>query len=284
MPIAPADLRIETRWIAPMNTRNVVLEDHSLLVRDGRILDILPRAIAAERYSATAVLTRNSHLLMPGMINAQSAAAALLTRGANGEAARIEINADFARDGTLAAIAEMLKSGITCFCDRDYFPEETAKTANEQGMRAMIGMPVTDGVTPWSQDAAQSLSRALKLRDAHKGDPLISTAFAPLAANTLSDATFTRLATLADELDAGIMVDLHQSTREIDECVAAYGMRPLERLWNLGLLTPALNAAHMVELSAADMSLMQRTGISVTVCPQGDLKRSAALAPIAAFS
>jgi 5-methylthioadenosine/S-adenosylhomocysteine deaminase len=283
MPIAPADLRIETRWIAPMNTRNVVLEDHSLLVRDGRILDILPRAIAAERYSATAVLTRNSHLLMPGMINVQSAAAALLARGTNGEAARIEANADFARDGTLAAIAEMLKSGITCFCDRDYFPEETAKAANEQGMRAMIGMPVTDGVTPWAKDAAQSLTRALELRDRHKGDALISTAFAPRAPNSLSDATFSRLATLADELDAGIMVDLHQSTRDIDACIAAHGMRPLARLWNLGLLTPALNAAHMVHLDSADISLTQRTGISVTVCPQSDMKLGNGLPPIAAL-
>ena len=281
--MATADLRIETRWIAPMNTRNVVLEDHSLLVRDGRILDILPRAIAAERYSATAVLTRNSHLLMPGMINVQSAAAALLTRGANGEAARIEANADFARDGTLAAIAEMLKSGITCFCDRDYFPEETAKAANEQGMRAMIGMPVTDGVTPWAKDAAQSLTRALELRDRHKGDALISTAFAPRAPNSLSDATFSRLATLADELDAGIMVDLHQSTRDIDACIAAHGMRPLARLWNLGLLTPALNAAHMVHLDSADISLTQRTGISVTVCPQSDMKLGNGLPPIAAL-
>jgi 5-methylthioadenosine/S-adenosylhomocysteine deaminase len=286
MPLAPADLRIEVRWIASMTARNTVLEDHSLLVRDGRILDILPSAVAAEHYRATAVLQRNTHLLMPGMINAQSAAATLLSRGASGDTARGEgmATADFARDGTLAAIAEMLKSGITCFCDRAYFPEETARVAHEQGMRAMIGMPVTDGITPWSQDAGQSLSRGLKLRDAHKSDPLISTAFAPLAANTLSDATFSRLATLADELDAGIMVDLHQSTREIDECVAAHGMRPIERLWNLGLLTPALNAAHMVELNPADMNLMQRTGIAVTVCPHGDLKQSAALAPIAAFS
>jgi 5-methylthioadenosine/S-adenosylhomocysteine deaminase len=286
MPIVPADLRIEARWIAPMAARNVVLEDHSLLVRDGRILDILPSAAAAERYSATAVLQRNSHFLMPGMINVQSDAATLLARGANGDAARVErlANAEFARDGTLAAIAAMLKSGITCFCDRYYFPEETARTANEQGMRAMIGMPVTDGLTPWSKDGAQSLTRALELRDRHKGDPLISTAFAPLAANSLSDATFARLATLADELDAGIMLDLHQSTAEIQECVAAHGMRPLERLWNLGLLTPALNAAHMVQLEPQDFNLMQRTGISVTVCPEGDMKRGYGLPPIAAFS
>jgi 5-methylthioadenosine/S-adenosylhomocysteine deaminase len=284
MPIAPADLRIEARWIAPMAARNVVLEGHSLLVRDGRILDILPNAVAAERYSATAVLLRNSHLLMPGMINVQSAAAMLLFRGANGGAKAAEINADFARDGTLAAIAEMLKSGITCFCDRCYFPEETARMAHEQGMRAMIGMPVTDSATPWAKNAAQSLTRALQLRDKFRDDPLVSTAFAPLAANTLSDATFAHLVTLADELDAGIMVDLHQSIREIDECTAMHGMRPIERLWNLGLLTPALNAAHMVYLSPADMNLMQRTGISVTICPQADMKLGNGLPPVAAFS
>lgn len=285
MPIAPADLRIETRWIAPMSARNAVLEDHSLLVRDGRILDILPSALAAERYSATVVLTRKSHLLMPGMINAQSDAATLLYRAANGEAARAHglAGADFARDGTLAAIAAMLKSGITCFSDRYYFPEETARAANEQGIRAMIGMPVTDVPTPWAKDGAQSLTRALELRDRHKGDPLISTAFAPLAANELNDATFTRLATLADELDAGIMIDLHQSAGEIEECVAAHGMRPLERLWNLGLLTPALNAAHMAELSPADMNLVQRTGISITVCPEGSMKRGHGLPAVAAF-
>ena len=131
--------------------------------------------------------------------------------------------------------------------------------------------------------APQSLTRALELRDRHKGDALISTAFAPLAANTLSDATFSRLATLADELDAAIMIDLHRSNREIEQCVAAHGVRPLERLWNLGLLTPALNASHMVVLGAADMSLLQRTGISVTVCPEGDMQRGHGLPPIAAF-
>ncbi|HEX3396911.1 MAG TPA: amidohydrolase family protein [Steroidobacteraceae bacterium] len=283
MPIAPADLRIEVRWVAPMTARNAVLEDHSLLVRDGRILDILPSAVAAERYSATAVLQRNSHLLMPGMVNVQSAAAMLLFRGANG-GARTEVKAEFARDGTLAAIAEMLKSGITCFCDRYYFPEETARTAHEQGMRAMIGMPVIDAATPWAKDAAQALTRALNLRDKFRGDPLLSTAFAPLAANTLSDATFARLVTLADELDAGIMIDLHQSMHEIEECAGMHGVRPIQRLWNLGLLTPALNAAHMVHLNAADIGLMQRTGISVTVCPQADMRCRAGLPPIAAIS
>jgi 5-methylthioadenosine/S-adenosylhomocysteine deaminase len=283
MPIASADLRIEVRWIAPMTSRSAILKDHSLLVRDGRILDILPSALASERYSARAVLQRNSHLLMPGMVNARSSAAAPLFRAADGGAASDALaNPDLVRDGTLAAIAEMLRSGISCFCDCFFFPEETARAANEQGMRAVLGMPVSDGPSAWAKDAAQSLTRALRLRDSYKGEPLLSTAFAPLSANNLSDATFARLATLADELDAGIMIDLHRCALEIAACVAAHGMRPLERLWNLGLLTPALNAGHMVHITAADMNLLQRTGISITVCPQGDLKQGEGLPPIAA--
>jgi 5-methylthioadenosine/S-adenosylhomocysteine deaminase len=286
MPFVAADLRIEVRWIACMTAQNALLEDHSLVVRDGRILDILPSNIAATRYSATAVLQRHSHLLMPGMVNAQADAGMLLFRGANAGAPASDriVSPEFARDSTLAAIAEMLKSGITCFGDCSYFPEETLRTANEQGMRVVVGMPVSEISTPWANSAAQSLTRSLGLRDKYRGDPLVSTAFAPRAANTLSEQTFARLVTLADELDAGILIDLHQSLHEIAECVEMHGVRPIERLWHLGLLTPALNALHMVHLTVADMSLMQRTGISITLCPQWDLKFGGILPPIADLS
>jgi 5-methylthioadenosine/S-adenosylhomocysteine deaminase len=276
MSFVPADLRIEVRWIAPMSARDRLLEEHSLMVRGGRILDILPTAIARERYADTTVLERNTHLLMPGMINTQSDAAMALYRGAAPVTNLADgfAGAEFARDSMLAAIAEMLKSGITCFFDRGDFPEETALAANDQGMRATLGMPVDE----------QSLTRSLNLRDAYLGHPLISTAFAPRGANTLSDEIFSRLATLADELDAGITMDLHQSSAEIHECLARFGVRPIERLWNLGLLTPAFNAVHMAQVTGADIELARRTGISISLCPQADLKSGNGLPPVGAFA
>jgi 5-methylthioadenosine/S-adenosylhomocysteine deaminase len=277
MPVVPADLRIEVRWIAPMTARNQILEHHSLMVRDGRVLDILPTPIATQRYFATAVLQRPTHLLMPGMINSQADAAEML--GAERFA-----GLDLVRDSVLLAIAQMLKSGITCFSDRHYFPETTARIASEQGIRAVVGMPVTEAPTPWAKNAADSLTRSLNLRDQWRDDPLVSTLFAPRAANSLSDATFSRLATMADELDAGILIDLHQSAAEISECLAAHGVRPIERLEKLGLLSPALNGVHMVQVTAADISLAQRTGITITLCPQADLKLGNGLPPIGAFA
>ena len=246
-----------------MTARDLVLEHHSLLVRDGRILDVLPTRRAAERYSASVTLNRGSHLLMPGMVNVDAR------------------SAPDSAGGVLRAIAQMLKSGITSFTDRYSSPEAAARAAQDQGMRVLIGMPVAEVATPWAQSAAEYLSRALALRDEYRGHPLVSTAFAPRGANSLTDATFARLATLADELDAGITLDVNTCAAEIRECEAQYGVRPLERLWSLGLLTPALNAVHMVAANPADIELAQRSGISVGLCPQMNLYAGWGLPPVA---
>ncbi len=248
-----------------MSVRDLALQDHSLLVRDGRIKDILPTRRAAERYTASVTLTRASHLLMPGMVDT------------NAHSPR---NAD---DGVLYAIARMLRCGTTAFCGRGFAPDALARAAQDQGLRVLIGMPVAEFATPWAGAAADYLSRALALRDEYRGHPLVSTAFAPLAANSLKDATFARLATLADELDAGITLEVNGCAAEIRECQVQHGVRPMQRLWELGLLTPALNAVHMVAADAADIELAQRTGVSVSLCPQMNLYSGSGLPPAAAL-
>ncbi len=260
-----------------MTARDVVLEDHSLLVRDGRILEVLPTRLAAERYSASVTLTRTSHILMPGMVNTD--ARGVHTRGTDAQPYRKQ-NTD---GGVLPAMAQMLRSGITSFSDRHSAPDVVARAAQDQGLRVLIGMPVAEFATPWARTAADYLSRALALRDEYRGHPLVCTAFAPLSPNTMTDATFGRLATLADELDAGITLDVNSCPSEISECQGQHGMRPLQRLWEMGLLTPALNAVHMVCADASDIEMAQRTGISVSLCPQMNLYSGCGLPPVAAL-
>jgi 5-methylthioadenosine/S-adenosylhomocysteine deaminase len=287
MPAVLADLSIEARWIVPMNARGRVLENHTLVVRDGRILDVLPGAQAAERYAATVALQRPEHLLMPGMIDAHTHAAMTLFRGQISPAEALEalfLGPEFVRDGTLAAIAEMLGSGVTCFGDRYYYPEEAARAAGEQGMRAVIGLPVADTHSPWARNPAEYLTAGLRVRDEYAGHPLISTVFAPHAPGKVSDATFARVATLADELDAGIVIDLHESADDIALSVATHGVRPIERLWRLGLLTPALNAVHMAHATAQDIDLARRTGIAVSLSSSSSIRRERQLPPAAAWA
>jgi 5-methylthioadenosine/S-adenosylhomocysteine deaminase len=287
MPAVLADLSIEARWIVPMNTRGRVLENHTLVVRDGRILEVLPAAQAAERYAATVALQRPGHLLMPGIIDAHTHAAITLFRGQIAPAASLEaqfLGPEFVRDGTLSAIAEMLVSGVTCFGDRYYCPEEAARAAGEQGMRAVIGLPVADVPSPWARNPAEYLTAGLRVRDEYAGHPLISTVFAPHAPDRVSDATFARVATLADELDAGIVIDLHESADAIARSIEMHGVRPIERLWRLGLLTPALNAVHMAHATAQEVELALRTGIAVSLSSSSSIRRERQLPPAAAWS
>lgn len=293
MPQTTADWVIDARWIVPMTEPGQVLEQHSLVVGNGRILDLLPQQAARIRHPHVPVLQRPHHLLMPGLVNAHTHAAMSLFRGfADGlplmewltqkiwPLERRFVNAEFVHDGALLSIAEMLRAGITCFGDMYFFPNETARAAVEQGMRAAIGMPVADFPTPWAQSPNEYLSKALGVRDEYKGHPWITTAFAPHAPYTVGDETFVRIRTLADELDTPLMIHLHESEQELAESLRVHGVRPIQRLERLGILTPALNAVHMVHMNEADIELAQRSGISVTLCPESNLKLGNGAPPV----
>jgi 5-methylthioadenosine/S-adenosylhomocysteine deaminase len=274
MPATPSDVNIKARWIAPMSGEGEVLEAHTLVIRDGRILDVLPHQAAAERYSARVELDRPNHLAMPGLVNARTR---LAVNGANPSAQ------GFWPDGALLCIANMLKAGITCFGGAGYFPREVAALATAQGLRAVVGLPVAEHSSAWAQGPGEYLTRALQLRDEYKGHPSISTRFAPLGAAALGDDTLGRLATLAAELDAGLLVSLHESRNDVEVSLRRWGKRPLQRFSDLGLLGPTATVAHVTHLDSADLDLVRRSGAAVTLCLESGLKRGQGLPPIEAL-
>jgi 5-methylthioadenosine/S-adenosylhomocysteine deaminase len=165
MPKEPCDLLITPRWLLPMAGERELLEEQTLVVRDGRILEILPAETAAQRYAPRVSLARPDHLLMPGLVNAHTRIGAL-----PGEAVAPSFSPDLAALG----IATLLKAGVTAFCDVGYFPGEVAATAAAQGLRAVIGLPVAARPSAWAHSSAEYLTRALKLRDEYKAHPSIS--------------------------------------------------------------------------------------------------------------
>jgi 5-methylthioadenosine/S-adenosylhomocysteine deaminase len=157
MPAIPSDVNIKARWIAPMTGEGEVLEAHTLVIRDGRILDVLPHHEADERYSARVELDRPDHLAFPGLVNARTRLAPV---GAEPPAQ------GFWADGALLCIANMLKAGITCFCEAGYFPREVAAMAVAQGLRAVVGLPVAEHPSAWAQSSGEYLRRIPHTRTA----------------------------------------------------------------------------------------------------------------------
>jgi 5-methylthioadenosine/S-adenosylhomocysteine deaminase len=275
-------MHITARWIVPMTGAGEPLREHTLVMRDGRILDVLPSVAAAERYSPRVTLQRASHLLMPGLINARTRIGPPLSDAARPR--ELDPARCFHADGALLAIANLLKSGVTAFCDIGHFPGEAARAATHQGLRAVIGLPVDGRPSPWAKEPAEYLTRALKLRDEYKAHPSISTAFAPLRVHALDDTTLARIGTLAAELDAGVLVSIHGSAEAVAESRARYGSRPLARLESAGLLTPALGASHLAGLGPEETELARQAGIGVVMCLASELARGNGLPALGALS
>lgn len=285
----PVDLLIFPRWIIPVEPAGV-LTNHALAVKGGRILAIVPSAEARSRFAARDSLELSSHALIPGLINLHTHAAMSLMRGFGDDlplmawlntriwpAEQKSVSADFVRDGTLLACAEMLAGGITCFNDMYFFPGASAEAALDSGMRAALGMIVMDFPTAYASDADDCLDKGLAVRDRFKGEPRLSFTFAPHAPYTVQDDALARIGVLAEQLDAPVHIHLHETAQEIDDSISRHGVRPLERLAKAGLLSPRLIAVHAVHLLDGEIETLARHGCHIAHCPASNLKLASGL-------
>jgi len=269
MPPEPVDLLIEARWVLPIAPVNTVFTDHAVAVTSGKIVALGPIAQMNERFEARERVVRRDHALLPGFVNAHTRAAMTLFRGlpVHGPRSRwvrdtvrpVEqrcMRADFVREGTQLAIAEMLRAGITSFASTNLFPEEAARVASAARMRAAIGLPVADSPNVWADSATAHFERAEQLWDEYKSDPWVCLYFAPQDAAEVSDDTLIRVRRVADELDARIAME----------------SPPLQRLHALGLLRPGFAAIPQDAWNDAESELVATTGICVIACLQSDLR------------
>ncbi len=295
-PLTEIDTLLEARWIIPVEPAKTVLNDHAIAIDNGIIKDILPISEARLQFQAQQTVSLNNHALIPGLVNLHTHAAMSLMRGLADDLPLMDwlnnhiwpteaqhVNTTFVTDGTLLACAEMIKGGITCFNDMYFFPEASAEATLKAGMRAAIGMIVIDFPTVYASDPDDYLAKGLALRDQYHPHPLLTFCFAPHAPYTVSDKAFTSILTYAEQIDAPIHIHIHEIEDEINRSIETNGIRPIERLHQLGLLGPNLIAVHMVHLTDYEIKLIHQQGCSVAHCPSSNLKLASGLAPIASL-
>jgi len=290
--MATVETLIHARWVIPVEPERRVLEHHSIAIEDGRIAALLPTAEARESFDAVAVIEFDRHAVIPGLVNAHTHTAMSLLRGLADDLPLMEwlqehvwpaeqrwVSEQFVHDGVQLAIAEMLRSGTTCFNDMYFFPEVAARVAAGSGIRASVGLILIDFPTAYADDADQYLAKGLALHDEYKHHPLISCAFAPHAPYTVSDQPLRRVRVLADELDLPVHMHVHETADEIGQSVNQNGSRPLQRLQQLGLVSPNLVAVHMTQLDDEEIGLLAASGSHVVHCPQSNLKLASGYCP-----
>jgi 5-methylthioadenosine/S-adenosylhomocysteine deaminase len=292
MPKTPCDLVIEARWLVPIAPVNRTLENAAIAIAGDRIVAVGSVADLDREWQAAQRLRLPGHALLPGLVNAHGHAAMTLLRGV-AEDAPLEIwlndhiwplerkfvDEGFVHDGTWLAIAEMIRSGTTCFSDMYFFPERVAALARASGIRCQVAFPIIDFANAWSASADDALHRGLALHDAYRRDDLVKIAFGPHAPYTVSLAHLERILMYSEELDLGVQIHLHETAVEVAEAKLRHGVSWVEVLHETGLLSPRLQAVHATQLTPDEIGLLARYGAHVVHCPHSNLKLASGICP-----
>lgn len=290
----PVELAISAAWIIPVVPAERIFENCSLIVNQGRIVDILPQSDLMSRYQPAEHIELEHGALIPGLINAHGHTAMSLLRGFADDYALqpwLEehiwpaegqwVNEDFVRDGTRLAIAEMIRSGCTTFSDMYFFPEVAAEVARDTGMRAQIAFPIMDFPTAWGSGPDDYFEKGMRLHDDYRSHERIHIAFGPHAPYTVSDEPLSKIATYAEELQMPVQIHVHETQHEVDDALKTHGKRPMQRLADLGLLSPLTQCVHMTQIEQSDIALLQESGAHVIHCPKSNLKLASGICPSA---
>jgi 5-methylthioadenosine/S-adenosylhomocysteine deaminase len=292
----PVDLLIEARWVVPVEPHAVVLENHAVAVDGERIVALLPIADARAAYAPRERVELAEHALIPGLVNSHTHNPMTLLRGLADDlplmvwlqqhiwpAEAKVIGPEFVRDGVELAVAEMLRGGSTCANENYFFPDVIGATYRKLGFRAVVGLPVIEFPTAWANSQDEYFARAGEVHDSFRGDPLVSTAFAPHAPYTVSDESFGRIRLQSDQLDIPVHLHLHETAHEIEEERKKSGLRPFQRLQRLGLVNDRLIAVHMTQVTEGEIAACASAGVSVVHCPESNLKLASGFCPAEQF-
>lgn len=263
---------------------------------DGKLYDIgiLGNQIAyvgREPVAGMHVIDGRGHLAAPGLVNAHTHVAMTLFRSYADDMVLMDwlqnkiwpmennLDGNAVYWGSLLGIAEMLKTGTTCFADMYFFMDDTAKAARDSGIRAVLSRGLTGSSVA---DGASRLDENTELfkewNNACNGR--IKVMFGPHAPYTCAPEYIKSVVARAGELGAEIHMHLSETKGEVEECCRKYGKSPIALMEDLGMFELGTLAAHCVHVDEDDMDIMTRHHVRVAHNPQSNLKLASGIAPV----
>jgi len=248
---------------------------------DGTIAELGPGVGAA---AGDELVDGSGMALLPGFVNGHTHAAMTLFRGYADDLPLMEwleqhiwpvearLDADDVYWGTRLACAEMVRTGTVRFWDMYWQPGATARAAADTGLRATIGAPLIDhGDASGSEQLRRDAENGLAELDDSR-DGLIAPSLAPHAIYTVSAESLRWIGSESERLGVPIQIHVSETEGEVQDCLAAHGVRPVELLDRLGVLSPRTVLAHAVWLDERERELIAAAGATIVTNPVANMK------------
>lgn len=280
--------------------KKILLKDTLL---DGRRTDVL---IAGNRFAKiapgiaadaeTEVADAAGTAILPPFCNAHTHAAMTLLRGYADDMElfkwlnehiwpfEAKMSARDVYEASRLAILEMIRSGTVFFNDMYWHSDETARAAREMGVRASVGMTLTEFIGEKKIEA--TFERLAELpHGGHVGDEgRVRLALAPHAVYTVREKLWRRCTEFARERGLTLHIHLAETKKEVEDCVAEHGTTPVRWLDSLGVLGENVVAAHVVHVDDEEIAILRDRGVTVAHNPCSNMKLGSGVFRAAAFA
>ena len=185
---------------------------------------------------------------------------------------------------SLLAITELLKYGTTCFLDpgSTKYLDSCMQAYEESGCRIIIGRHVTDlpnslNLPVYSTDEALAITRETIEKFNQRLEGRVRAWSMPFSAGFASPELLVAAKELADQYGTGMTLHHSNSPQAIESSERQHGMRPTERLEDLGVLGPNVLLAHVLGLDETEVDCIARTQTKAVVCPTAAIKGGAGM-------
>ena len=286
-----ADLLITNGTVLTLDANDTVISNGVVAVSNDSITAV-GTAVEFSDWSASRVVDAGGGIIMPGLINSHTHASMTCFRGLADDLqlmtwldehifpAEAKLDEQKVFWGALLACAEMIMSGTTCFCDMYLYEDAVARAAKEAGVRAVVGEVLYDFDSPNYGPIEKGFEYTQTLIDTWKGDPLVTIAVEPHSAYLCAPELLKRAFNLAQTFSLPLVIHLAESKSEVEQIKERYGRTPVEHLAELDVLAPNVLACHCVELTPADIPLLQRFDVKVAHNVESNMKLASGVAPI----
>ena len=212
------------------------------------IEDNLIKTISKElpqEFESAEVIDADGKIAVPGMVNTHTHAAMTLLRSYADDMVLMDwlqnkiwpaedgLTDDDIYWGTMLSIAEMLKSGTTCFADMYFSMDRVADAVAETGIRAALSR----GLTGFSDENFAKLEEnAALFKERHNNcNGRIRVMLGPHAPYTCSTDYLKKVVAKAQELGSEIHMHLAETRGEVDDCIKEHGMSPIKLMDSIGM-------------------------------------------------
>jgi len=288
------DLLIRHGYVITMDDDDRILADGAIAIAGRRIVDVGTDADIEARYDAIRTIDAGGAPVHPGLVESHLHASFHLFRGAVADdISEAEVFDTVERPyyetvtdedeylGVLLASLEMIRNGTTCFLEAGTVltPSAAAEAAQSVGIRAVIGdARVLDVPKPSRRisRSPQNLDEALarlggELRRNADPDALVTGHVALLGFGTASEPLLVEAKRQADAADTVLNMHHAYGTADTEADRVRYGMDPLVRLAQIGVLDRNLTLGHANHLTDAECNLLVETGASIAWAPAASM-------------